>query len=53
MLKFNPNNNRQLVSIGYDGSVRVWNVETMQMTYVFEDKTTKNEKDQKINAVAW
>ena len=42
-----------MASIGYDGSIRVWNVETMQMVNVIEDKASKVDKDQKINALAW
>lgn len=43
-----------MATVGYDNSVRIWNVNEMNVISIIEDKTNKAiEKDGHINALSW
>jgi|LauGreDrversion4_2_1035121.scaffolds.fasta_scaffold504781_1 WD40 repeat protein len=42
-----------MASVGYDNSVRIWDLNTMQVTAIIEDKGSKIEKDYQINSLSW
>lgn len=42
-----------MASVGYDNTVRIWNLSNMSVTGIIEDKTAKVERDGLINAVSW
>ena len=48
-----PSNHERMASVGYDNSVRIWDLSTMQVTLVIEDKASKTERDGQINALSW
>ena len=39
--------------MGFDNSLRIWDVPSMTMTSIFENPKAKEKKEQKINSVAW
>ena len=43
-----------MASVGYDNSVRIWDMSVMSVIQIIEDKTNKGiEKDGNINALSW
>ena len=42
-----------MASVGYDNTVRIWDMSQMTVVNVFEDKSVKNERDGQLNALAW
>ena len=43
--KINMNNGQKMASCGFDGTVRIWDINCMQVVTVLEDRTSKKEKD--------
>lgn len=42
-----------MATVGYDNSVRIWDMNEMNVINIIEDRTSKGEKDCQINALAW
>lgn len=42
-----------MASVGHDGSLRIWDLNTMQVINVIEDKQSKDQNDKLINSIAW
>ncbi len=42
-----------MATVGYDNSIRLWDMSTMNVINIIEDKQSKNDKDGQINALAW
>jgi WD40 repeat protein len=42
-----------MASVGFDGTIRVWDMNTMSVISVIEDRTSINDKDKKIYSLAW
>jgi WD40 repeat protein len=49
----NPLNHLRMASVGYDNSVRIWDLSAMAVVSVIEDKNSKTERDGQINALSW
>ena len=42
-----------MASVGYDNTVRIWDLDEMRVTQIIDDKTNKHEKEAHINALSW
>lgn len=42
-----------MATVGYDNSVRLWDMNEMNVTAIIEDRMHRGEKDCQINALAW
>jgi WD40 repeat protein len=51
--RININNGSRMATCGFDGSVRIWDMNTMEVVNIIEDKASKKEKDNQINSLAW
>lgn len=40
-----PNEPAKMASVGYDNTVRIWDMQLKQVVSVIEDKAVKNERD--------
>ena len=52
-IAINPHNYQQMASVGYDNSVRIWDLSLMKVVQIIEDKTSKKDRDNQINALSW
>jgi WD40 repeat protein len=43
--KINMNNGQKMASCGFDGTLRIWDINCMQVVTVLEDRTSKKDKD--------
>ena len=50
--KIHPNNSDLMLTTGFDGTIRKWNLKNMQMESLFEDRNATG-RDQVIYAAAW
>ena len=51
--QINPHNHLRMATVGYDNSVRIWDMNEMNVISIIEDRTSKGEKEGQINALAW
>jgi WD40 repeat protein len=42
-----------MASVGYDSTIRLWNLTDMSVSSIIEEKQVKVERDGQINAVSW
>lgn len=42
-----------MATVGYDNSVRLWDMNEMNVVSIIEDRTHRGEKDCQINALVW
>lgn len=42
-----------MATVGYDNSIRIWDMNEMNVVNIIEDRNSKGEKDNQINALAW
>ena len=42
-----------MASVGFDNSVRLWDLTSISVTNVFEDKGAKTESEGQINSLSW
>lgn len=52
-IKMNPINLETMITVGFDGIIRMWNSNTMAIGNVIEDKNAKSIKENKYNCAAF
>ena len=53
-MAFNPGNPSQLASVGYDNTVRLWDLTSgFTVTSIIEERQQKVERDSQVNAMSW
>ena len=42
-----------MASVGYDNSIRIWDLTDMSVISIIEDKMSKTEREGQINTISW